>query len=133
MATVQPYVDKTGIQIIINDDLRECEIVNEYSVNFDEIMRQAWRDRRAHFPKCESASSCQRRFSRCVRIIVEDNPGATILVSSHGMAIGLYVAKYDSTFDYKDWRRLQSPALLKVTFYAGQPSEPRIEKLQLLR
>jgi hypothetical protein len=52
---------------------------------------------------------------------VSAHPGKTLLMSSHGNAISLYLNKLDSTFGYTKWQAMKSPDLFRIIFDGDSP------------
>jgi 2,3-bisphosphoglycerate-dependent phosphoglycerate mutase len=131
IATISPYCSSNDLAFEINEDLRERKLKEPSMVeNWQDLIEKAWKDFDFALPNCESGYSCQSRMSNCISALVSAHPGKTLLMSSHGNAISLYLNKLDSTFGYTGWQSMKNPDLFRIIFNGDSP---RWDKTVLLQ
>lgn len=120
--TVSPFCMSTNTIAGIEEDLRERKLKEEHSVeDWKSLLEKSWKDFSFSLPNCESGFSCQQRISNCISKLVKMNRAKTLLVSSHGNAIGLYLNKLDPSFGFQQWESMRNPDLFKITFLEDEP------------
>lgn len=120
--TVKPFAEHENLPIGICNDLRERKLAEGFLNNWHEIIQRAWKDFSFALPNCESSQDCQKRVTSCIDQLVQDNLGKTILLSSHGNAIALYLNGVDSSFGFGQWGLMQNPDVYKVIYNGRQKS-----------
>jgi len=70
-------------------------------------------------PNCESGNSCQNRISHCIDCLAAAHPGRSILLSTHGNAIGLFLNLLDDSFGFEEWADIKIPDLFRITYQDG--------------
>ena len=98
--TVEPFAQKVGLEIAIDPDLRERKLAQGIDEDWMTLIRRAWADLSFCDPVGESGLDCQRRFAACVTRWMNRYSGETLLISSHGNAMGLYLSLLHPTFGY---------------------------------
>ena len=122
IATISPYCSSNDLAFEIKEDLRERKLKEQLMVeNWQDLIVRAWNDFDFALPNCESGHSCQSRMSNCISALVTAHPGKTLLMSSHGNAISLYLTKLDSNFGYAGWQTMKNPDLFRVIFDGDSP------------
>ena len=122
IATILPYCSSNDLAFEINEGLRERKLKEQSMVdNWQDLIERAWNDFDFALPNCESGYSCQSRMSTCISTLVTTHSGKTLLMSSHGNAISLYLNKLDSTFGYAGWQSMKNPDLFRVIFSGDSP------------
>jgi 2,3-bisphosphoglycerate-dependent phosphoglycerate mutase len=122
IATISPYCSTNDLAFEINEDLRERKLKEQSMLeNWQGLIERAWNDLDYALPNCESGHACQNRISNCISHLVTTYPGDTLLISSHGNAISLYLNKLDSTFGYAGWQSMKNPDLFRIIFTGDSP------------
>ena len=111
--TIQPFCERKRLRISLDPDLRERVGGHAVGVGFDFPMRTAWEDFDFALPGGESNRVCQTRVVDCVRRLAT-GPDEVLLLSSHGLAITLFLNHVEPSFDLDDWRAMRNPDLFKV-------------------
>ena len=122
IATISPYCSSNDLTFEINEELRERKLKEQSMIeNWQDLIEKAWNDFDYALPNCETGHSCQSRMSNCISGLVTAHPGKTLLMSSHGNAISLYLTKLDSNFGYAGWQTMKNPDLFRVIFNGDLP------------
>lgn len=112
--TVAPFVRHQNVTIRTDTRLRERTLTSKWLDNHEQAVRETWIDFDMSHPGGESSASCQRRMCRVVGELSRRHEGQTLLISSHGNAIGLYLNSLDARFGFKNWRTMRNPDLFRV-------------------
>jgi 2,3-bisphosphoglycerate-dependent phosphoglycerate mutase len=112
--TLEPFSRHTGLSIRIEADLRERHLFDGRVENRDKMMRGLWADLDSRMPNCESGTDCRLRVTRCLTALVDASPGKTLVASSHGNAIALFLHGIEASFGYDDWKRMRNPDVFRV-------------------
>ena len=115
VATVRPFCEARQLSIEIEPDLRERTLCGHRIEQFEEPLRHSWEDFDHALPGGESSRTCQRRIVDCVTRLASSHAG-TLLVSSHGNALALFLNTLDPTFGWEGWKAMRNPDLFKVDF-----------------
>jgi 2,3-bisphosphoglycerate-dependent phosphoglycerate mutase len=123
--TVLPFANQAGLKIEIDPDLRERKLAEGIIVEWETLIRRAWADPSFRAPGGESGMECQRRIATCIQrwivdMALESSPTTTLLFSSHGNAIGLYLNLIDPTFGFENWRAMRNPDLYRLVYQDQQ-------------
>jgi 2,3-bisphosphoglycerate-dependent phosphoglycerate mutase len=123
--TVLPFANQAGLKIEIDPDLRERKLAEGIIVEWETLIRRAWADPSFRAPGGESGMECQRRIATCIQrwivdMALESSPTTTLLFSSHGNAIGLYLNLIDPTFGFENWRAMRNPDLNRLVYQDQQ-------------
>jgi len=122
IATISPYCSGNDLAFEINEDLRERKLKEQSMLDdWQDLIERAWDDFDYALLNCESGYSCQNRISNCISSLVTTHPGDTLLISSHGNAISLYLNKLDSAFGYAGWQSMKNPDLFRIIFTGDSP------------
>ena len=113
--TVRPFCEARQLPIEIEPDLRERTLCGQRIDNFEEPLRRSWGDFDYALPGGESSRTCQRRVVECVAWLATSHAG-TLLVSSHGNALALFLNALDPTFGWEGWKAMRNPDLFKIDF-----------------
>ena len=114
LQTIQPFANRAGLEVVVEDDLRERTVVNELVDNFDQIWRQSWDDFNFVPPGGESSFDAQRRFVAAVNDILAGYPRKTIGIVTHGNVTGLFLNHIDQTFGREEAEALKNPDVLRI-------------------
>ena len=114
LQTIKPFVQKTGLEIVVDEDLRERLVIKKLTKDFGEIWSKSWEDFSFALPGCENSFDAQKRFVNAVNEIQKSNTGKTIGISTHGNVIALFLNSIDQTFSIKDADQLKNPDVIRV-------------------
>lgn len=113
--TIAPFARSRNLPVQIIDALKERTVSNGVIQNFEEILLKSWSDFDFSLPGCESARDCQSRVVGALHRIAEAHSGGTVVVSSHGNAIALFLNHVDPFFGFPDWKGLRNPDVRRVS------------------
>ena len=115
VATVRPFCEARQLSIEIEPDLRERTLCAQRIEQFETPLRRSWEDFDYALPGGESSRTCQRRIVDCVSRLAASDAG-TLLVSSHGNALALFLNALDPMFGWEGWKAMRNPDLFKIDF-----------------
>jgi 2,3-bisphosphoglycerate-dependent phosphoglycerate mutase len=114
LQTVQPFVRRVGLQVVVCDDLRERHFGIGPNDDFGAIWRKSWEDFSFALPGFESSRDAQRRFVDAMTRILRQHEGRTIGICAHGNVIGLYLNHLDGRNGRETAERLMNPDVLRI-------------------
>lgn len=116
--TIDPIVKDKRISCLIDENLRERKIGNEWITNFNDYCKKQWENFEYQLTNGESLKEVQERNIKALENILEKNLNKTIIVGSHGTAIGTIINYYDSSFTYEKFVKIQPlmPFVIKAEF-----------------
>jgi 2,3-bisphosphoglycerate-dependent phosphoglycerate mutase len=111
--TLRPYAEAIGLQIAVDEDLRERALGGWLSdvAEVEEAVRRMHADLDFKLECGETGRACLARFEAALTRLVEANPGRTIAVGSHGGVLGHLLARHDAHLSGEFWRRIRNPHL----------------------
>ena len=119
--TVRPFCERSGLQIVVEPELRERKLTELYLENWYETLKKAWSDFDFALPNCETGRVCQERMKQCILRFVQSNPGKNGLACSHGNAIGLFLNHLDPSFGFNEWEAIWTPDLFRIVYEKSTP------------
>jgi len=122
VATAAPFAERAGLTVATAPDLRERRLTEGFIDDWLETLKKSWTDFSFARPKCESGADCQERVDRCIAHLVKKHPSQTLLLSSHGNAIGLYLNRLDPTYGFAQWRQMRNPDLFRILYRDSKPT-----------
>ncbi len=114
--TIEPFTRAAGLGLRVHQDLREAEGIEIWVDDFAAHVKRLWDDFDLSIDDLESHRQCQRRMVRAVTELASEHAEETVLCSSHGQAIALFLNHVESTFGYEEWAAMRMPDLRKVTW-----------------
>ena len=111
--TLRPYADHAGLEIAVDENLRERALGNWMAdiADAEEAVRRMHADLDFQREGGESGRACIARFDAALARIVAANPGRTIAVGSHGGVLGHLIARQGVALPDAFWRRIRNPHL----------------------
>ncbi|MCY4012913.1 MAG: histidine phosphatase family protein [Gammaproteobacteria bacterium] len=113
--TVRPFCQAAGIELQIDSELRERRLSGRWIRDFEGILRKTWEDFDLAVPGGESSRGCQDRVVGCISRLATAARGQTMVVSSHGNAIALFLNALDPAFGWSEWRAMRNPDLFRTS------------------
>ncbi len=108
--TVRPLAKAHGLDIRVEQDLREKKLTDEYLADFEVHVERSWSDVDYRLPGGESSRQARRRgVCALERIIAGHAMEDQIVVGSHGNLIGLILSNIAPDFGYEDWAAMGNP------------------------
>jgi 2,3-bisphosphoglycerate-dependent phosphoglycerate mutase len=124
-ATLAPFGHAAGVDVALDEGLRERRIAAVWMSDFREVWRRSWEDFSYAHEGGESSQVCRARIAAAVEAIVARHPGEIIGLGSHGNAIGLFMNYVDPAFGVAEATRLRTPEVMKVLHRDGRFSWDR--------
>lgn len=100
LETVAPYVERSGAEVHLEEDLGEAYIGEWENTSFEEIiasdeqMLHRFRDQDAiwrHAPGAEAVDDLRKRVRGAIETILQRHPDGNVLVVAHGGVINAYL------------------------------------------
>jgi len=112
--TLAPYARHAGIDVAVDDGLRERRIAGAWLNDFRDFWRRSWADFAYALDGGESSQLCRDRIAAAVTRIAARHPSETIGLGSHGNSIGLFMNFVDPAFGVREASDIRTPDILKV-------------------
>ena len=125
LETVDPFSQKAGIDITVDDDLRERLITKTWVDDFHDIWCKSWEDFSFALSGCETSKSAQCRFVSAVTRISDTRESQVIAISTHGNVMGLFLNWVDRSIGREDAEKLVNPDIVKIARHDGSFSWDR--------
>ncbi len=119
LSTIDPFVKKLGLEVVVDPELRERKITNSVRKDFPELWLRSWKDFSFALPGCENSFDAQRRFVGAVTRIMTDETSPTIGISAHGNVIALMLNHVESRYGWVEADRLRNPDVVKLDLRDG--------------
>ena len=122
LATIRYLLEEDEVPYAIDDRLRELDFGRKpEGLSMDEFMGRKW-DHPEEIPEAgESVVQCRNRMREAIEQAVLEHPGKTILIGSHGAAIGAYLSGFLAGVDDSFVRSINLPDVFRLTFSEGEP------------
>ncbi|HXQ16308.1 MAG TPA: histidine phosphatase family protein [Caulobacteraceae bacterium] len=119
--TLRPYADHAGLEIALDEDLRERALGNWMAdiADAEEAVRRMHADLDFQRVGGESGRACVARFEAALARVVAAHPGRTIAVGSHGGVLGHLIARQGVALPDAFWKRIRNPHLFIFDAGAG--------------
>ena len=114
LQTIQPFAGKSGLGIVVEEDLRERALAREFVRDFQDIWRRSWDDFDFALPGGESSFDAQHRFVAAVADIFAGHSNKTIGITTHGNVMGLFLNHIDRVFGREQAERLRNPDVVRI-------------------
>ena len=114
--TIKKTTDHFNKDIHLDERLRERE--KGAGGNNYEIFKKRWADHDYHEENGESISAVQKRNIEALKEILNQNPGKTVVIGTHGTALSSIINYYKPDFGFDDFMRLIDwmPYILEMDF-----------------
>ncbi|WP_257348710.1 histidine phosphatase family protein [Pseudalkalibacillus decolorationis] len=113
--TIQPFADKAGIEIKLDDRLVERVLSRENLPNWKEMLRETYDDLDLNFKGGESSNTAISRAVTVVNDILNHTYENSVIVS-HGNLISLLLKHFDNSIGFKEWEALSNPDMYHLSF-----------------
>ena len=117
--TVAPLAAALGLQARVTEDLREQRLASGSRADWLEAVRLSWLDFDRILPGSGSSRQRQETMVAAMTRIVAAHLGETVVVSSHGNVIALFLNALDPAFGFAQWRAMSSPQVFRLGWQAG--------------
>ena len=117
LATIRYLLEADGVPYAIDDRLRELDFGRKpEDMPMDTFMARKWQYPEEVPEDGESILHCRRRMREAILEAVAAHPGKTLLIGSHGAAIGSYLSGEIGGVDDDFVRRINLPDVFHLTF-----------------
>ncbi|WP_114570640.1 histidine phosphatase family protein [Exiguobacterium flavidum] len=124
--TVEPLAKERGIEIILEEDLRERLLAPGEVPNFAEAVRHVWEHPDENPFGGETNEEAGRRGKEVVERILALHSNESVVIGTHGNLLALMLQQYDDRYGHDFWKALDMPDVHKVSFESGRMT---VEKL----
>ncbi len=119
LETIRPFAEKSGLEVVLCDDLRERHLGVGFDDDFWAVWRRSWEDFDYAVPGHETSREAQRRFVAAIDRTLSEHEGQTIGVCAHGNVIGLFLNHLDARNGRETAERLTNPDVLRFRTDGG--------------
>jgi 2,3-bisphosphoglycerate-dependent phosphoglycerate mutase len=112
--TVQPLADHLGLKIATHADLRERKLSGQLLPDWLQHVERGWADLSYRVDGGESGAQCQERVLAVLRDVAGRHSQGSVIISSHGNALGLALKHLDPNFGFAQWRAMRNPDVFEV-------------------
>jgi 2,3-bisphosphoglycerate-dependent phosphoglycerate mutase len=111
--TLQPFADRAGLEISVDEDLRERALGGWMPdiADIEAAVRSMHADLDFQLEGGESGRACIARFEAALARVVAAYPGRTIAVGSHGGVLGHLITRQGVALPDAFWKRIRNPHL----------------------
>ncbi len=111
--TLRPYADRVGLEIGVDEDLRERALGGWMPdiADIEAAVRKMHADLDFQLEGGESGRACVERFDAALARVVAAHPGRTIAVGSHGGVLGHLISRQGVALPDAFWKRIRNPHL----------------------
>lgn len=114
--TVEGVAKNIGIDILIEEDLKERKISEIPVEDFNSALNKLWSDWDFSFDGGESNLEAQRRGINLLNKVLKKYAGKKIVMGTHGNIMVLIMNYFDSIYDFNFWKNLSMPDVYKLSF-----------------
>jgi len=109
--TLRPYADRAGLDIGVDEDLRERALGGwiEDPADVEKAVRRMLADPDFHLEGGETGRACVARFRAALARVVAAHPGRTIAVASHGGVLAHLLTHLQADVAEGFWSRIRNP------------------------
>lgn len=116
--TISDFGNKHNYQIIVDQNLRERKVSNQWISNFSTYSKQQWDDFDYRLEDGESLKQTQERNIKVIKSVLSEYKGSNIAVATHGTALCTILHYYDNSIDYQFFNHIKDifPFVVKCSF-----------------
>ncbi|WP_054957901.1 histidine phosphatase family protein [Paenibacillus dakarensis] len=121
--TILPAADHYGMDVLVEEDLRERMIGDFNPLSFWEAKQQVYNDFSFFFPQGESSLNAQERAVTVLLEIINKHNNQRVVVGTHGDIMTLMLNALNKRFDFGFWQSTSMPDIYKVQLIGQEISE----------
>lgn len=120
--TVWPYAESIGLNIVVDENLRERKVSDFWIEDFKSFAMKQWQDFDYKLESGESLGEVQTRNIESIRRIIAENTGRNVIVGTHGTAMSTIINCYDNNYGYEKFMEMvdKMPYMVKLVFRDAQ-------------
>lgn len=113
VATIRPLAERLGLEIRVDDRLRERVLSAEPVADWMERLEASFHDLDLRLPGGESSREAMARGVSVIEELI-GRPHRAVVVVTHGNLMSLILKRYDASFGFEGWRRLGNPDVYEL-------------------
>lgn len=113
--SIKPYSEKIGINIELDDRLRERVLSNEPIDDWLEVLEQSFDDHDFNLPGGESANEALDRVNQLLESIYNSD-ASNVVVVTHGNLFALILNQFDDNFGFNKWKEIKYPDVYLINY-----------------
>lgn len=114
--TVEEIAKSLNLEMIIEENFKERLLSNEPVEDFDNVIREVWKDFNRSWNGGESNYTAQKRGIESINKLLKNYSGKNIVIGTHGNMMVLIMNFFDQKYDFNFWNELAMPDIYKLTF-----------------
>lgn len=116
--TVRDFAKKCGLEITLDDGFKERKIDDCWIDDWAAFTKRQWADFDYKLSGGESLREVQRRNIAALERILKGHEDKTIVIGSHGTALGTVLNFYDKRFGYEEFLKIVKlmPWVVRLSF-----------------
>ena len=116
--TIKGIAEDRGRKIILIDDFRERKIDSVWIKDYTRFAKQQWEDFDYKLSDGETLREVQYRNIEALNSVLFTHKNRTIIIGSHGTALGTIINYYDKSFNYEEFEKIRPvmPWIVKFNF-----------------
>ncbi|TFB21788.1 histidine phosphatase family protein [Filobacillus milosensis] len=111
--SIMPTAEEKELDLFVHKNLRERALSKEHLVDWEEKLKESFKDFHKKLPGGESNSEATERFLPILDDIKLGSNKTTILVT-HGNLMTLILHLFNSNYGFNDWKNLTNPDVYKI-------------------
>lgn len=116
--SIKPYANKIGVNIEIDDRLRERILSNEPVDDWLEVLEHSFAHHEYYLPGGESSKEATHRANELFKEINDSEDSHFILIT-HGNLLALILSQFDDRFGFEEWKSMQYPDVYLIHYDDG--------------
>jgi len=112
--TIRPTADSCGMEVIVEEDLRERKIGDFAPSSFLEAKQRVYDDFNYSFPNGESSYDAQSRALTTLKQIIKNYYNKKVVIGTHGDIMTLMLNGLNQYYGYEFWQSTSMPDIYKV-------------------
>lgn len=113
VATIRPLAERLGLEIRVDDRLRERVLSAEPVADWMERLEASFHDLDLRLPGGESSREAMARGVSVIEELI-GRPHRAVVVVTHGNLMSLILKRYDASVGFEGWRRLGNPDVYEL-------------------
>ena len=116
--TVKHLADARGLAVIPVEAFRERRVDSVWIDDFNAFARRQWADLNYRLTDGECLREVQERNIGALKCVLEEHAGQSVVIGSHGTAVGTILHHFNPAFGYEDFRSIQPvmPLIVHLAF-----------------
>lgn len=119
--TVRPFLAQSALEEVIAPSLTDQKTAETTlaPAEFQAVVQKMWADENFSEQNCESNAACQKRICDFMQQILDEQGEKTVLISTHGQPLALFLRSIEPRVDIDTWANMQMPHVYRVEYKDG--------------